>query len=154
MSAFTQLDFRRTLRTLRRYADRMRLATVHLVAVCCVSVLGCTMRERRPDGPYREAEEFADALSDAVVECTGEHSPQGRGSVAIAAEFTAEGQAPVIHDAGSMPGSEPLLACVKQRASHKLRSPKAAPAPFVRIKAPVPLVTSEVKYAFIQELPR
>ena len=117
-------------------------------------MLGCTVRSRRPDGPYRQAEEFADALSDEAVACTREHPPDGKGSVVVAAEFTAEGQAPVIHDAGSMPGSEAVIACVRERAPEKLRSPKNRPAPFVRIKVPVPLVTSEVSYAFMQELPR
>jgi len=112
------------------------------------------MRERRPDGPYREAEELADALSDEAVECTRRHAPEGKGAVVVAAELTAAGQAPVIHDAGSMPGSEALLECVRARAAEKLRSPKASPAPFVRVRVPVPLVTSEVTYGFMQELAR
>jgi hypothetical protein len=112
------------------------------------------VRSRRPDGPYQQAEEFADALSDEAVGCMREHAPVGKGSVVVAAEFTGEGRAPVIHDVGSMPGSEAVLACVRERATEKLRSPKTSPAPFVRVEVPVPLVTSEVTYAFMKELPR
>ena len=116
-----------------------------------VLVIGCAVRERRPDGPHREAEEFADAFSDEVVACARDHTPQGAGEVVVAAEFTGADKVPLVHDAGSMPGSEPLIACVRERATEKLRCPKAAPARFVRIQVPVPLVTSEVKYAFTDE---
>jgi hypothetical protein len=126
-----------------------RLATL-LIALYWVSSLGCTLRERRPDGPYREAEEFADALSDEAVACAREHAPAGTGGVAIAAELT--GAVPVIRDAASMPGSEPLITCVRTRATAKLRSPAKAPARFVRIRFPIPLVTSKVTYDFTDEL--
>lgn len=115
-----------------------------------VSSAGCMMRERRPDGPYRDAEEFADALSDEAVACAEQHPPTGTGKVAVAAELT--GKAPVVQDAGSMPGSEALIACVSKRVSEKLHSPVKAPARFVRIRLPIPLVTSEVSYAFTDDL--
>jgi hypothetical protein len=127
-----------------------RLATV-LLAAWWVLVLGCAVRERRPDGPNREAEEFADAFSDEVVACARDHAPSGSGEVLVAAEFTGAGQVPRVHDAGSMPGSEPLIACARKAATEKLRCPKAAPARYVRIRAPIPLVTSEVKYSFTDE---
>jgi hypothetical protein len=126
---------------------------VVVAAAMGVSALGCTVRERRPDGPYREAQEFADALSDEAVACTREHAPDGKGQVVIAAELTRAGEAPIIQDVGSSPGSDAVVACTKQRAAEKLRVPRTAPAPFVRIRVPLPLVTSEVKYAFVQELP-
>lgn len=116
-------------------------------------MLGCTVRSRRPDGPNREAQELADALSDEAVDCTRDHAPDGKGNVVIAAELTRAGEAPIIHDLGSTPGSGALIACIKQRASEKLRSPHSSPAPFVRIRVPLPLVTSEVTYAFVKELP-
>jgi hypothetical protein len=127
-----------------------RLASV-LLAAWWVLVLGCAVRERRPDGPYQQAEEFADSFSDEVVTCARDHAPPGSGAVVVAAEFTGEKQAPLVHDAGSMPGSEPLIACVRTAATGKLRCPKTAPARFVRIQVPIPLVTSEVKYAFTDE---
>ena len=117
-------------------------------------MLSCAVRERRPDGPYREAEEFADALSDHVVECTSEHARGGPGQVVIAAEMSRPAAAPTIHDLGSSPGNEPVIACVEQRAAETLRSPKTTPAPFVRIRVPVPVVTSDVSYAFMPELPK
>jgi hypothetical protein len=86
-----------------------------------------------------------------VVACARDHAPRGAGEVVVAAEFTGAEQVPVVHDAGSMPGSEPLIACVRKRATEKLRCPPTAPARFVRIQAPLPLVTSEVKYAFTDE---
>jgi hypothetical protein len=112
----------------------------------------CTMRARRPDGPYRAAEELTDALSDEAVACTRAHAPSGSGLIAIAAEFTPEGTAPKLHDAGSTPGTEAVIACVRERASAKLRSPATTPAPFVRIRVPLPLVTKNVTYAFVQSL--
>jgi hypothetical protein len=130
-----------------------RFPVLVVAAALTVSALGCTVRERRPDGPYREAQEFADALSDEAVDCTREHAPAGTGQVVIAAELTRAGEAPIIHDVGSSPGSDAVIACTKQRATEKLRSPRTSPAPFVRIRVPLPLVTSEVKYAFVQELP-
>lgn len=133
--------------------DMRRLTTCVIVAIWCAPVLGCVVRERRPEGPYREAEEFADVLSDEAVDCTREHAPEGKGFVVVSAEFTESGKAPVIRDAGSMPGGEPWLECVRARAAEKLRSPKVRPAAFVRVRVPVPLVTSEVTYAFMQALP-
>jgi hypothetical protein len=127
-----------------------RLATV-VLAAWWVLVLGCAVRERRPDGPYRQAEEFADAFSDQVVACARDHAPQGHGEVAVAAEFTGAEQPPNVHDAGSMPGSEPLVACVRKAATEKLRCPPTAPARFVRIRVPIPLVSSGVKYSFTDE---
>ena len=129
-----------------------RLATILILASFVGSVGGCTVRSRRPDGPYRHAEEFADALSDATVDCTREHTPSGQGSVSVAAEFTAKDQPPVIHDAGSMPGSDAVLECVRKQAAEKLRSPEKTPARYARIRVPVPVVTSEVTYAFMPEL--
>lgn len=124
-----------------------------VAAVLSISALGCMVRDRRPDGPYREAEEFADALSDEAVDCTRDHAPAGTGQVVITAELTRPGDAPIIHDVGSSPGSDAVIACTKQQVAEKLRSPHGAPAPFVRIRVPLPLVTSEVKYAFVKELP-
>lgn len=124
-----------------------------LVVSSSIVVLGCAVRERRPDGPYRQAQEFADAFSDEVVACARDHAPSGSGEVAVAAEFTGADKAPRVHDAGSMPGSEPLLACVERAAAEKLRCPASAPARFIRIRLPIPLVTSEVKYAFTDEQP-
>ena len=125
-----------------------------LVAGSCVGLLGCAVRARRPDGPFRQAEEFADALSDEAVDCTRQHTPSGAGQVAIAAEFTAAEQPPIIHDLGSLPGSDPVVACIREEAAEKLRSPAKVPAKYVRIRVPVPVVTSEVTYAFMPELPR
>lgn len=130
-----------------------QLATVLATLTLSAAAVACTVRDRRPDGPYRLAEEFVDALSDEAVDCAGEHAPSGAGQVVVAAEFTAHGMAPIIHDAGSMPGSEALLECVRQRARDKLRSPPNTPAPFAQVRLPMPLVTSEVTYAFVQQLP-
>mgnify|MGYP001604367178 CR=1 FL=1 len=120
----------------------MRRILAVVVAALCVSTLGCTVRGRRPDGPYREAQEFADALSDEAVDCAREHAPAGKGEVVIAAELTHPGEAPIILDVGSSPGSDAVIACTKQRATEKLRVPRTAPAPFVRVRLPLPLVTS------------
>ena len=120
------------------------------IVLAVLFVLGCTVRERRPDGPYRQAEEFVDALSDEAVACTREHEPKVTGAIVVAAEFTGEGKAPVIHDAGSSPGTDAVVACVRQRATEKLRCPANTPAPFARVRLPLPLVTSEIKYAFVQ----
>jgi hypothetical protein len=130
-----------------------RSLPVVVAAVLSVSALGCTVRGRRPDGPFREAQEFADALSDEAVACTREHAPAGTGQVVIAADLTHAGEPPIIQDVGSSPGSDAVIECTKQRAAEKLRSPRTAPAPFVRIRVPLPLVTSEVAYAFVSELP-
>lgn len=130
-----------------------RIATTMFRLALLSSMVGCTVRERRPDGPYRLAEEFADALSDEAVDCTREHSPAGAGDITVAAELTPPDQAPAIHDLNSMPGSEAVLACIRERAAQKLRSPPTAPAPFVRVRVPVPLVTAKVTYAFLPELP-
>jgi hypothetical protein len=130
-----------------------RLAAV-LLAASWVLLPGCAVRERRPDGPYRQAEEFADAFSDEAVACARDHAPHGRGEVVVVAEFRGAKQVPLVHDAGSMPGSELLIACVRKGATEKLRCPPTAPARFVRIRVPIPLVTSEVKYAFTDEQSR
>jgi len=127
-----------------------RRATL-VLAAWWVLVIGCAVRERRPDGPYRQAEEFTDAFSDQVVACAQDHTPQGHGDVAVAAEFTGAGQVPNVHDAGSMPGSEALIACVRKTATESLRCPPTAPARFVRIRVSIPVVTSEVKYSFTDE---
>lgn len=129
-------------------AMRLRLSMVLLFVICS---FGCT-RARRPDGPYRAAEEMTDALSDEAVDCTRDHGAHGAGLVAIAAEFTEEGQPPKIIDAGSSPGNEAVIACVRERASAKLKSPGARPAPYVRIRVPLPLDTKNVKYVFMQQL--
>jgi hypothetical protein len=118
-----------------------------------MAAIGCTMRSRRPDGPDREAQELADALSDEAVDCTREHAPDGKGQVVIAADISHAGAAPDVQDAGSSGGTEAVIACIKQRATEKLRSPRSTPAPFVRIRLPLPLVTAEIKYAFMKELP-
>ena len=133
----------------------VRLATpfVAILVIIALTCGGCTVRSRRPDGPYREAEEFVDALSDVAVECTREHAPSGDGRVVVAADVTHPGEAPVIHDAGSSAGTDAVITCVRTRASEKLRSPKTAPAPYAVVKLPLPLVTSKVTYAFAQELP-
>jgi hypothetical protein len=117
------------------------------------TALGCATRARRPDGPYRAAEEFVDALSDEAVACTREHAPEGTGHIAVANEFSGAGGVPVVSDAGSMPGSEAVIACIRARATEKLRCPERAPARFVRIRVPVPLVTANVKYVFTDQPP-
>lgn len=114
--------------------------------------VACTVREHRPDSPYRSAEEFVDAFSDETVACTREHAPEGSGQVLIAAELRGEGKAPVIHDLGSSPGTDAILECVRQRAAEKLRCPAKAPAEYARLKVPLPLVTSEIKYAFVHDV--
>jgi hypothetical protein len=111
------------------------------------------MRARRPDGPYREAEEFVDALSDEAVECTKEHAPSGEGKIVVAADISQPGAAPAIQDAGSSPGTDAVIACVRERAAQKLKNPKKAPAPYAEVKLPLPLVTKKVTYAFVKELP-
>jgi hypothetical protein len=130
----------------------MRRVAVLFAVSWCVSTFACTVRERRPDGPYRQAEEFVDALSDIAVECAGEHAPDGTGAVVVFAELTGKDEAPVLHDRGSMPGSEPLIACVRKRAGETLRCPPTAPGRFARVRLPIPLVTSQVTYAFTDEL--
>jgi hypothetical protein len=137
----------------RRTMNVRRFPAVVVAAALSLSALGCTVRARRPDGPYREAQEFADALSDEAVACTREHAPAGKGHVVIAAEVTRAGEAPIIHDLGSSPGSDAVIACTQERATEKLRTPRTSPAAFVRIRVPLPLVTSEVTYVFVQELP-
>jgi hypothetical protein len=126
-----------------------RLSIVLLLATCAIS---CA-RARRPDGPYRAAEEMTDALSDEAVDCTREHGAQGTGLVSVVAELTPEGQPPNITDAGSSPGNEAVIACIRERATAKLKSPAARPAPYVRIRVPLPLDTKNVKYVFMQQLP-
>lgn len=123
-----------------------------LLTTACLLAASCAWRERRPEGPYREAQEFVDALSDLAVQCAQEHAPQGTGAVVVAAEFTGAGKLPVILDGGSMPGSEALIACVAKRASESLRCPRTAPARFATVRLPVPLVTSQVTYAFADAL--
>jgi len=118
-----------------------------------VAALGCTVRSRRPDGPQREAQELADALSDEAVDCTREHTPEGKGQVIIAADISRAGERTEVRDAGSSAGCDAVIECIRGRASEKLRNPRTTPAPFVRIKLPLPLVTSEITYAFVQELP-
>ncbi len=132
----------------------MRTTTAVLItATLCSSVSGCTVRARRPAGPYQLAEEFADAFSDQVVACTRKHPPEGSGYVTVAAECATAENAPTIHDMGSLATSDAAVACIRERATEKLRCPPKAPAPFVRIRAPVPLDTSKVTYAFMHELP-
>jgi hypothetical protein len=127
----------------------VRILTIATMALA----LGCTVRERRPDGPYRLAEEFVDALSDEAVACTRELAPKITGEIVVVAELTPADKPPVIHDGGSAPGTDAVIACVRQRAADKLRTPPSAPAPFAKVRLPLPLVTSEIKYAFVQELP-
>ena len=131
----------------------LRISFVTVLAVGVVMASGCTVRSRRPDGPYREAQEFVDALSDVTVDCTREHAPSGEGRVVVAADMTHAGEAPAIHDAGSSSGTEAVLECVRKGAAEKLRSPKSAPAPYAEVRVPLPLVTSKVTYAFVRELP-
>lgn len=131
----------------------LRTPLVASLAVSLVIASGCTVRSRRPDGPYREAQEFVDALSDVAVDCTREHAPSGKGRVAVAADMTHAGEVPDIHDAGSSPGTDAVLECVRRGAAEKLRSPKSAPAPYAEVRVPLPLVTSKVTYAFVRELP-
>jgi hypothetical protein len=133
-------------------AKRMRRsATFILFFMLGAAGLGCATRARRPDGPFRAAEEFADALSDEAVACTREHAPLGAGQIAIAAEFSAAGTVPVVNDAGSMPGSDAAIACIRARTAAKLRCPERAPGRFVKIRVPVPLVTANVTYAFTDQ---
>lgn len=117
------------------------------------SALGCTVRSRRPDGPYREAQEFVDAFSDEAVDCTRDHAPSGDGRVVVAADIAQPGAVPTIHDAGSSAGTEAVIACVQERVNAKLRSPKSAPAPFAEVRVPLPLDTSKVTFKFMRELP-
>ncbi len=124
-----------------------------LLAVSSLAAFGCTVRSRRPDGPFREAQELADALSDEAVDCTREHAPEGQGQVVFSSDISHPGAAPEVRDAGSSAGSEAILSCIQARAREKLRNPRTAPAPFVRIKLPLPLVTSEITYAFVKEQP-
>lgn len=130
-----------------------RTSAIVIMVVVGASALGCAGRERRPDGPYREAQELADALSDELVACVREHKLPATGQVVIAAALTPAGAPPSIHDAGSSSGSDAVVACVQQRSTQKLHNPSASPGPFVRIRAPLPLVTSEVSYGFVNELP-
>lgn len=126
---------------------------VGFVVVSSVAALSCTIRSRRPDGPYREAQELADALSDQAVDCMREHSSEGTGEVIIAADVSHAGAPLDVQDAGSSAGTDAVIACIRQHATEKLRSPRTAPAAFLRIRLPLPLVTSEIKYAFVKELP-
>lgn len=130
-----------------------RIAAVVAFVTWSAIALGCTTRARRPDGPFRAAEEFTDALSDEAVACAREHAPAGSGRITVAAEFTGAGNVPVVSDAGSMPGSEAVIECVRARVTEKLRCPERAPARFVRVRVPVPLVTKDVTYAFTEEAP-
>lgn len=125
-----------------------KISVLLLVATCFV---GCA-RARRPDGPYRAAEEMTDALSDEAVDCAQRVGAKGSGLVSVAAEFTAEGQPPKVVDAGSSPGNEAVIACVSERAAAKLKSPAARPAPYVRVRVPLPVDTKNVKYVFMQQL--
>lgn len=130
----------------------MRRQTLVLTAMWCVVALSCAVRERRPDGPYRQAQEFVDALSDLAVQCAGEHAPHGSGAAVVAAEFTGANQPPIILDGGGLPGSEPLIACVRKHARETLRCPARVPARFARVRLPVPLVIAQVTYSFTDEL--
>jgi hypothetical protein len=141
------------INTERRITQVQRKSAIVMMAVVSVSALGCTVRERRPDGPYREAQELTDALSDATVACVRKHAPPGTGALIIAADLARAGEAPIIHDIGSSAGCAAVIACVTQRSNEKLHNPNSTPAPFVRIRVPLPLVTSEVTYAFMTELP-
>lgn len=124
-----------------------------LVLCGSLGLLGCAVRARRPDGPHREALEFVDAFSDIVVDCAGEHAPSGSsGAVVVAAEMSPIGEPPVIHDLGSSAGSEAVLACVREQSVAKLRNPSDAPAPYAQVRAPLPLVTSQVSFVFLTEL--
>lgn len=122
-------------------------------ALAIAATSGCTVRDRRPDGPYREAEEFVDALSDIAVDCTREHAPEGDGRVVVAVDITHPEDRPIVQDAGSSEGTEKVLECVRGRASDKLRNPKTAPGPYAQVRVPLPLVTSKVSYAFSREVP-
>ncbi|HKU38933.1 MAG TPA: hypothetical protein VJR89_12320 [Polyangiales bacterium] len=121
------------------------------LALFALTSTACTVREHRPEGPYRQAEEFVDALSDQLVACLRERAPQLRGEVVIAAELRGADKAPVIHDAGSTPGTESVLECVREHAA-ELSCPAIAPAQYARVSAPVPLNTSGVKYVFVHDL--
>jgi hypothetical protein len=95
---------------------------------------------------------MTDALSDEAVSCTREHGAKGAGLISLAAEFTAEGQPPKILDAGSTAGNELVITCVRERATAKLESPAARPAPYVRIRVPLPIDEKNVKYVFMEQL--
>jgi hypothetical protein len=125
------------------------MAAVFVVLALC----SCTMRARRPDGPYREAEEFVDALSDEAVDCTKEHAPSGEGKIIVVADISRPGEVPAVQDAGSSEGVAAVIDCVRERVAQKLKSPRKAPAPYAQVKLPLPLVTSKVTYAFVKELP-
>jgi hypothetical protein len=136
------------------YIIRVRQKYLIVIStVVSLATLACTQRARRPDGPYREAQELTDALSDELVTCVRKHTPPGTGEVVIAAELTPVDQAPIVHDLGSAPGSDAVVACLQASARAKLHNPHATPAPYVRIRVPLPLVTAELTYTFLSELP-
>lgn len=128
------------------------LSLVGSASLALIALTACTVRDRRPDGPNREAEELVDALSDAAVDCTKQHSPTDAGQIIILVDISQPGAAPIIRDAGSTPPANPaiddVIQCVRGRASQNLHNPKTAPGPYAEIRVPLPLVTSKVSYVF------
>jgi len=118
-----------------------------------ITVLGCTLRSRRPDGPYREAQELVDAVSDLAVACTRENARPDSGQVVVTLALTPANEAPGIQGEGSSPGTDAIIACVRKRAQQKLRNPASVPAPMARVRVPLPLNTAGVTYGFVQAAP-
>ena len=125
---------------------------VVLISMLSLPMLSsCTMRARRPEGPYREAQELVDALSDLAVACTRETARPDSGQVVVTATLTPPRAAPQIDGEGSSAGTEAIVACVQKRAEKSLRNPASSPAPRARVRVPLPLVTVGVSYAFVQD---
>ena len=113
------------------FSPRLTARSLLILAACAGSLgqLGCAGRAPRPDGPYREAQEFVDALSDLAVDCTREFAPaESTGQVVVAADLSLPGKAPLILDGGSSDGTDSILVCVRDRATESLRSPGSSPA--------------------------
>lgn len=124
-----------------------------LLVMTALSLSSCTVRARRPDGPYREAQELVDALSDLAVACTRENARPDSGQVIVTATLTPAQKAPAIDSEGSSAGSDAVIACVRKRAQEKLRNPEAVPAPRARVRVPLPLITTGVSYTFVKDPP-
>jgi hypothetical protein len=127
--------------------------TALIITLSLATLSACTMRARRPEGPYREAQELVDALSDLAVACTRETARPDSGQVVVTAMLTPAREAPQIDGEGSSPGTEAILACVRKRAEKSLKNPATSPAPRARVRVPLPLVTVGVSYAFVQDAP-
>jgi hypothetical protein len=130
-----------------------RQTLVVMITLSTSSSLGCTLRARRPEGPYREAQELVDAVSDLAVECTRQNARPDSGQVIVTATLAPPHEAPAIQGEGSSPGTEAIIACVRKRAQEKLHNPTSVPAPMARVRVPLPLNTAGVTYGFVKEAP-